>query len=422
MRIAVLGLDEISLPLVRQAVAAGHQLVVAYGADSYQSQLQRIAPDVQLRSDWESMLIGSLVDGVIVGSLERGFQADELRADQLRKLTQAAVPMLVVHPACEPMLGFEIEMIRRDLGAVILPYWPEAMHPAVATLASWQQLGEESPIGTIEQVIFQRPMVDRGRDAVLRQFTRDLSILRQVLLGIRAINATGPTAKHRDPYLSGPKVLPPLANLHVHVTGEVAFPARWSVEIPTSDEPPQLTVVGTRGKSLLAMPADHAAWRLEVIGPMGQVVELPPTNIVRMAIDEFAKLATQPASSQAEQGIEQSVTWLSSIRDVEAAAAVDRSIERARTIELLNEEISEEESFKGVMAVGGCLLLMVAFGALLLATIVEGLQLPLRNWAVWRYWPVYLLAPIVVFLLLQLLQLVIKREQPKLTDLIDPKK
>ena len=54
----------------------------------------------------------------------------------------------------------------------------------------------------------------------------------------------------------------------------------------------------------------------------------------------------------------------------------DRSLARGRTIELFNEEHTEEESFKGVMAMGGCLLLVMALGVLFVAVVVEGLRLP----------------------------------------------
>src|SRR5262249_18937293 len=102
--------------------------------------------------------------------------------------------------------------------------------------------------------------------------------------------------------------------------------------------------------------------------------------------------------------------WLAVCRDQEAAEAVDRSLARGRTIELFNESHSEEQSFKGVMAMGGCLLLVAALFVLLLVVLVESLQLPIREFWVWRLWPVYLLVPIVVFLMLQLLQFAAKRE------------
>jgi len=64
------------------------------------------------------------------------------------------------------------------------------------------------------------------------------------------------------------------------------------------------------------------------------------------------------------------------------------------------------------------LLLVGALGVVFVATIVEGLRLPLRDWTVWRFWPVYLLVPIAVFLLLQLLQLVVKKEVPSLRQMV----
>jgi hypothetical protein len=110
--------------------------------------------------------------------------------------------------------------------------------------------------------------------------------------------------------------------------------------------------------------------------------------------------------------------WLAACRDREVAEAIDRSLARGRTIELFNEEHTEEDSFKGIMAMGGCLLLVGALGVVFVATIVEGLRLPLRDWAVWRYWPIYLLVPIAAFLMLQLLMLVVKKETPDLKQLV----
>ena len=52
------------------------------------------------------------------------------------------------------------------------------------------------------------------------------------------------------------------------------------------------------------------------------------------------------------------------------------------------------------------------------ATVVEGLRLPLRDWLIWKYWPIYLLVPVVVFLLLQLLQFAVKRDDASLRRVI----
>jgi len=60
--------------------------------------------------------------------------------------------------------------------------------------------------------------------------------------------------------------------------------------------------------------------------------------------------------------------------------------------------------------------LVMALLVLFLAVIVEGLRLPMRSWPLWRLWPFYLLVPIGGFLLLQLLQLAVKRDAPASGD------
>ena len=61
---------------------------------------------------------------------------------------------------------------------------------------------------------------------------------------------------------------------------------------------------------------------------------------------------------------------------------------------------------ESMMAAGGCGMLLWVILWLLVAGLVEGLQLPLREMTVWRVWPVLLFAPLLVFLALQLLQFV----------------
>jgi hypothetical protein len=104
--------------------------------------------------------------------------------------------------------------------------------------------------------------------------------------------------------------------------------------------------------------------------------------------------------------------WQDACRDVEIAATVERSLARGRTIELYDEEISEEATFKGMMAVGGCGVLLLGLLGLIVAATLDGLQLSFRHHLLWRLWPVYLLFPIVVFLGLQLLKLVFEKPPP----------
>jgi hypothetical protein len=90
---------------------------------------------------------------------------------------------------------------------------------------------------------------------------------------------------------------------------------------------------------------------------------------------------------------------------VEVLEAVERSLARGRTIELYREEISEASSFKGTMAVWGCLLLLLGLAAFLAAGFVAwvfGLNSagPTGSWLSWQ---ICLLLPFALFLLLQLL-------------------
>ena len=414
MRLALLGADAETLDLVRWAVfAGGHDLVAAFDVGQSAGDVTAINPNVRLDEDWESVLLGTLAEAVIVArshagtSEATGIADDERRAEQLRKLAQAAVPMLVMHPACEAIVGFEIEMIRRDSGGVIVPYVPHAASQPVRDLVTLLTQGNASPIGTVEQVVFERGLVDRSRTSVLTAFARDTAIVRQIVGMIRTISASGPVhAPGRDPLGPKPKEPPPLANVNVHVGGDEGLAAHWSVTPARGSEHLSITLIGASGAATLRMPAE-GEWTLNV-------ADKERMSSSYQVSQEFAGALWSLHNSKSRDD----QAWLNACRDQEAAEAIDRSLARGRTIELLGEQHTEEDSFKGVMAMGGCLLLLGALGVVLVATIVEGLRLPLRDWAAWRYWPVYLLVPIGVFLLLQLLQLVVKKEGPDLRQLV----
>jgi hypothetical protein len=410
MKLALIGADDDSLELVRWAVESGrHELVAAYDSDLYAAELRSLAPHVPLNESWEGLVLGSTADAVVVGrggkelTAQTGIAHAERRADQLRKLAQAAVPMVVVCPACEAIVGFEIEMIRRDAKAIIIPYVPHGSHPAVDHLSEWVLQEDESPIGNVEQIVLQREQADRKREAVLVRLARDISLVREFIGTIQTVSASGPAAAiGRDPIGPKPKEPPSLANLSVHLGGDDALSGRWSIEPALDQDVGRLTVIGQRGKAVLTMPA-VGDWSLHM--PGGETT----TEQATLAEDAEQVFSWLSHAMETDEFYDADA-WLAACRDQEAAEAVDRSLARGRTIELFNEEHTEEESFKGVMAMGGCLLLVMALGVLFLAVIVEGLRLPMRSWPLWRLWPFYLLVPIAAFLLLQLLQLAVKRD------------
>jgi hypothetical protein len=410
MRLALLGVDDEALELIRWAVEeGGHALVAAYDVAGRAAHVQAIAPGVQIGQPWESLLLGTDADAVVVGRGGAGLTAAtgipdvERRADQFRKLAQAAIPMVVVCPACESIVGFEIEMIRNDTSGVIIPYVPDGKHAATYALEDMVSWDETGPLGKVEQTTFEREQADRSREAVLVQLARDTTLLRRLIGTIRSVTASGAAmALGRDPL--GPKLKepPPLANLNVHLVGEEGLAARWSVAPAALQPSGRLTLIGTRGRAVLQMPAG-GNWSLTVSSDS-------TTTETFEANKTPERIFWQLSHAASAKEFYDSSAWLDACRDQEVAEAADRSLLRGRTIELFSEQHTEESSFKGVMAVGGCLVLTVALVAVLMATLIDGLQLPVRNWPAWRLWPFYLLAPIAFFLALQLFQLALKRE------------
>jgi hypothetical protein len=415
MRLALLGFDEDALRLARWAVESGqHELLAAYGAGEATGKLRELQPSIRLSENWEELLLGSTVDAVIFGQSEpkeasmSGLDVRELRTDQLRKLVQAAVPLIVVCPACEAIVGFEIDMIRRDVGSVIVPYIPGRHHPGLYELSAIITGSNKSLIGHVEQVTLEREQSDRSRPAVLKQLPRDIALLRSLAGNIRSVTASGPACDLGvDPLGPKPKEPPSLANLSVAFTSDEGLNARWSVSPPTTALQARLTLNGQRGKAVLTMPP-ASDWSVDIAGD-----EYMSTSFT--ADSDLEQVFWQLTHSLPTEPLYDDDAWLAACRDQEAAEAVDRSLLRGRTIELFNEEHTEEASFKGIMAMGGCLILVCTLGLVLIAAIVEGLHLPMRNWPLWRLWPIYLLAPLTVFLLLQLLSLALKRNEDRVS-------
>lgn len=420
MKLALLGCDEEALDLVRCAVLeCGHSLTAAYDLGKWQEDVRRLAPWVTLAESWEALLLGG-VEAVIVArgqfddSRQSGVSANTRRCDQLRKLVQAGVPLLVCHPACESIIGLELEMIRRDTGGVIFPFLPGCEHPAISALQKLLAAPAEEGLGAIEQIVLERCLVDRSRPAVLAQFARDAAILQTLLGSIKKLSASGPVGEAgRDPLGPKTKSLPSLANLNVHLSGERDFPARWTVEPAEGQADGRLLISGTAGKATLRMPAGSRPWSLELAGPRQQSITYDGWSEPNQALYQLATAITARSA--------QTISWLAACRAQEIAESIDRSLERGRAVDFFGEQPTEEGAFKGLMAIGGCLMLAMMLAGVLAAAAVELLDLPFRNFALWRSgWPVCILAPVLFFLLLQGLQLVIRRDGAPSQDAASP--
>lgn len=387
MKLALLGADEATLEIARCAIQLHHELVLLAEHDLAGTPLELAArvrealPGRLPEVPWESLLYDRKVDAVIVA---RGPDQD-LRADELRKLVQAGVPLLVSHPVVDSMLVYyELDMIRRESGCQIAAIMPWRWHPATAQLAALVDDGDGSPIGPVGQAVFERSLARRDRASVAQQFARDVDLIRVVCGDISRLSALG-AASIDTAY----------ANLGVQMSGPGPIVVRWSVG-PAEDEPRGcLTLVGARGKAVLQM-AERNAWRLEIRGDGKVETESFLTwQAAPAALDELTSLLEGESSSG---------PWPEAARSVELAEAVDRSLAKGRTIELHKEEYTEVGTFKGMMTSLGCGILLAGLIAVFVLAVVETVARKagaIQLADALRFWPYALAGLLGVFLLLQ---------------------
>ena len=392
MKFALLGDDPQAVALVRAAVAGGHELVWIGEVRTSADVLQTIAPHAERSDLWESLLDHRTADVVIVGQSD-----DEDRlADQLRKLVQAGVPLLVSHPVCASMLVYyELDMIRRETSCIMRYYWPGITHPAIDDLA--QRVSDaSSEIGAVEQIVFERSLPVRNKQTVLEQFARDVDLLVRLSGDVGRVGALGASDQETA-----------YATLSVQMSGTSGTSLRWSVKPADDGAGGTLSLLGTSGRAVLHMPTTAEPWTLE------QTVAGQTQQTVYADRDEPAAAIEAMVEAAAERN--EVSTWSEAARAVELAEAVERSLQKGRTIELHSQEFTEESTFKGTMTSLGCGLLIAALLVIPLvgilgdsilpglAPVLEKLHVPTSAIDMIRSWPLLLLVVFVLFLLLQLL-------------------
>lgn len=390
MKLALLGCTPQTLALVEVAVRLGHEVVAAFDADRERTQLREAVPGIRIRDDWESLLAARDVDGVVVAGPrlpeDTASDVQERRDDQLRKLIQNDVPLLVIPPVCEAIVGFELEMIRKDVRGIIVPALGAPLHPAWDDLEPWLSRMSATAGGTVELVTFERLLTSRQRAEVLTAFAADAEIMRRIVGPLRRITASGGG--------SGEGGKRSLSGLAVQVEGEAPFPIRWSVAPPADSAGGRLTAVAGTERMMLLMPEGREAWKLRGGGLDRDYESFCPLSAALNELENAIAFRSLP-----------SVTWLDACRGTEAMEAIDRSLQRARSIDLHNEEHSEESSFKGVMAAGGCMLLLATVVALVCSGIIPALVPPAERSGstYWAWAQVCFLVPLALFLGAQLL-------------------
>jgi hypothetical protein len=93
-------------------------------------------------------------------------------------------------------------------------------------------------------------------------------------------------------------------------------------------------------------------------------------------------------------------TWDSATRAMEVVDAAELSLQKGRTIEVFQQQLTERLAFRGTMAAMGCGVLLVAFFVLIIVGVVGGLEGLDRKQLVGP-WSIILLAVLAFFLSLQ---------------------
>jgi myo-inositol 2-dehydrogenase/D-chiro-inositol 1-dehydrogenase len=347
MRLALLGLDDTTLALADAAQSRGHDEIVLV-CDVDDSQRTPLDKSIPL-GPWEALLSGAAdgrfpCDAVLVA---RDSSNDETRLEQLRKLVQAGVPMLLSHPLHNSMLAYyELDMIRRESGCPMLPFLPARMNPLAQQLAELVHNPSTSPLGHIDQIALERAMVDRSKVTVSSQFSRDVDLLRLLGGEVSRLGAMGsPGATAAGEFLA-------YNNLGVQMAGGENRLLRWSVGPVDEFSGAKLTATGARGKAIMWMPEDLEPWRLEIRAASdSSVADAKAWNPYVDALDALRAAQSAPETPS---------HWPDAARAVELTETIERSLKKGRTIELHQEQFSDASTFKGTMTSVGCALLLAA--------------------------------------------------------------
>ena len=398
MKFAILGTDADIVQLAAATRSDGHEIV--WLGDVRGEDAAAIGSLVVDRTDrtteWELLLGHGVVDGVLVG---RGATPADMRAEQLKRLVAEAIPLLVVHPIFESVLPYyEIDMTRRETGAIVQHFNPLAGQPVLAELAAWVRDGHPS-VGQIHQVTCERRTAGASRAVVLADLARDVELLAAVAGDIRRVSAIGPATLDSS-----------FASLQVQMTTTNVSSLRWSVGSTSTDSAGfQLTLLGERGAVTLrdsnAGPSGSIQWQLET--SFGERQDVQPLTAIYAAQSAIARFAAAVAETNAEKRATVS-TWEAATRDMEVVDAVELSLQKGRTIEVFQQQLTEQLAFRGTMAAIGCGLLLVAFFAVVAVAMLGGAEGILQQ-RLAPAWPLLLLAVLAFFLLLQAIPMLVQK-------------
>lgn len=337
-------------------------LVWASELGSWSGTLKALAPTCRFDEPWETLLGCDVADWVLVGRARGASQ--EQSAEQLGKLVRAGAPLAVSFPPnLDVLAAYELEMVREENRATLLPLASTLAAPAAATLL--RRLHE---LGSIEQVVCQRSLVAPIQESVMTALAGDLLLARQLTGELTRVAALAPP---------GDKVR--YDQLGVQLSGPTGALVRWSLASGDDSRGLHVAVVGSQGRAALWLP-DEGEGELR-LAPRGGSEQVVPSQ--------------DPGAAWLGDDAPQ---WSDAIRGLELAEAVERSLKRGKTIDLSTNEASETGTFKALMSAAGCLLILAAPFALVVALGMARIK-PLQP--LLRFMPAALALLLVLFLGLQ---------------------
>ena len=372
--------------------SSGHRITTIAGDGTWTTQLGHAHPDARQVSSWEEMLHDPQLDAVLVGSEDDAGD----REDGLRKLVQAGGCIILEHPVGDPLFALELEMIRTDSDALIITYLPDTLDlPTFDARRSGNAAPEvqdsatsfrfwRPPVDAMRELVWDRnEMSESGTDVVTGQLARDLLWMRLWLGPFAEISAMTPAGNLGN-------------SLSLHAKTVDGRLVRWSTT-PNKARTAELTVYGQTGIAhhtlTLSQHEEQTPWR--------------PDD--ESLVDSSAPHDGAPLLSDWHKAMEQKKPpwpWEVTCQSLLMLDGVTHSLERGRTVSLRNEPVTEHDTFRGMMAAVGCSLVLVCPIILFLIALVEGVGIPMRQFTIWRSWPILLLIPLIAFLGLQGLQLV----------------
>jgi hypothetical protein len=155
---------------------------------------------------------------------------------------------------------------------------------------------------------------------------------------------------------------------------------------------------------------DHSGanlWRLGTTSSDGgDGVAEEAVNAARLAIDRFAAAVAETGNERRAAAS----TWEATTRDMEVVDAVELSLQKGRTIEVFQQQLTERLAFRGTMAALGCGLMLVAFFAVVGVAVIGGAEGMLGQ-RIAPGWPLVLLAVLAFFLLLQAIPMMVRKRK-----------